>query len=447
MESAKDEPNLTDVGNAQRFIARHGHDLRYVAKWTRWLHWNGRCWEDDFQLEAEARFKETLSAMYADLGEIYEPERRKKLFAHIMSSEKASRVRGGVELARSEPGIAIQPDDLDTDPFLLNLNNCTYDLAAESPKTHNRKDLLTKTAPVDYIAGIGSPVWDGFLETVLPDPEIRRYIQQLVGYSLTAETGEQILPILYGSGSNGKSTFNETIKYMLGDYAQVAPASTFLDQREGIPNDIARLRSTRFVIASELNEGKRLNEALVKRLTGGDTIVARFMRGEFFEFQPTFKAWLSTNHKPDIRGTDEAIWRRVRLIPFTVTIPPEQRDNELKEKLRLEVPGILNWAIAGYLDWRANQLQTPTGVRAATLEYRAESDTIGSFITDRCHPQPEGWVRNGEIYDAYASWSRHNQGDPMSPKAFTQRMNERGYKQSRTPTARIWVGLELNEET
>ena len=444
VDLASRRTNLTDVGNAQRLIARHGHDLHYIHPWNRWMVWDGRRWIEDQTADAESRLKETLRALTADLSEIEDTKQRKAMLRHLLESERASRMQGALSLARSEPGIPLLPADLDPDPLLLNLRNCTYDLATEAPRSHKRDDLITKLAPVDHDEDATCPRWQLFLQRILPDPELRAFVARLVGYSLTGETGEQILPILYGSGANGKSTFNETIKNLLGDYAQVAPSSTFLDSRDSIPNDVARLRGTRFVIASETSEGKRLNEALVKRLTGGDTIVARFLRAEYFEFKPTFKAWLATNHKPEVRGTDEAIWRRLRLIPFTVTIPHAEQDKELKEKLAAELPGILNWALDGYQDWRANGVQPPAAVLAATADYRAESDTIGAFILDCCHDEPEGWIRNGEIYEAYAAWAKSNAGDPMSPKAFTQRMQEKGYKQHRTKTGRTWLEIELN---
>lgn len=445
--SGKPILNLTDVGNAQRLIERHGRSLRYLHRWSRWIYWSSNHWIEDHDGQVYAWFKETMKALAADAVEIADDKERKRTLRHALASEGAGRVRGGLEMARSEAGVPIQPEHLDSDPLLLNLRNCTYDLATETPKAHCREDLLTKIAPVDYEPEAHAPIWTEFVATILPDEAVRRYVQQLVGYSLTAQTGEQILPVLYGSGANGKTTMLETVRHMLGDYGQVAPASIFMDQKDGIPNDVARLRGTRFVMVSEIQEGKRLNEALVKRLTGGDTLSARFLYADYFEFKPDFKAWLATNHRPEIRGTDEAIWRRIRLIPFTVTIPPEQRDPDLQDKLKAELPGILNWALAGYQDWATHRLITPGAVVAATDDYRAESDAIGAFLADKTEettPGSGGWVRNGELYDAYVTWAKANAGDPMTPKAFTQRMLEKGYQQHRTgKNGRMWLDLEL----
>lgn len=437
--------NLTDVGNGKRLIGRHGENLRYLDLWNKWLHWDGRRWADDNTRQAEAWMKEAIQALAADAIEIADDKERKKLLRHALNSEGAGRIRGALDMAKSEAGIPIQPEDLDGDPLLLNLLNGTYDLATEQKRAHERTDQLTKIAPVAYDPAATAPLWDAFLERILPDEPVRRYVQQLVGYSLTAKTGEQILPILYGSGANGKTTFLETVRHMLGDYGQVAPASVFVDQKEGIPNDIARLRGARFVMVSEISEGKRLNEALVKRLTGGDTLTARFLRAEFFEFKPQFKAWLATNHKPEIRGTDEAIWRRIRLIPFTVTIPLPERDDDFPATLLDELPGILNWALAGYMDWNANRLVTPPSVLAATSDYRAESDAIGGFLAEQCSDVPEGWTRAGALHDAYTTWAKATGGDDLSPKMFGQRMAEKSYQGHRTrANGRIWLGIELN---
>jgi len=436
--------NLTDVGNGKRLIARHGENLRYLYLWNKWLIWDGQRWKPDDAGQTEAWHKETMRALAADAVEIADDKARKQTLRHALTSEGAGRVRAAMEMARSEPGIPIQPTDLDTDPLLLNLTNCTYDLATETAQPHTRTHLLTRMANVAYHPDAQAPLWENFLETVIPDPQVRRYLQQLVGYSLTASTGEQILPILYGSGANGKSRFLETIRNLLGDYGQVAPASVFIEQREGIPNDVARLRGSRLVMVSEISDGKRLNESLVKRLTGGDTLVARFMRSEFFEFTPEFKAWIATNHKPEIRGTDEAIWRRLRLIPFTVTIPEQDRDHDLQAKLNQEATGVLNWALAGYQDWTANGLQTPNAVLTATQDYRADSDLIGGFLAERTEHIPDGWCRNSEIHAAYNTWAAANGTEELSPKAFTQRMLEKGYRQHRTATnGRIWLETEL----
>lgn len=440
--------NLTDIGNAERLTQRHGENLRYLDLWNKWLTWDGQRWADDNIRQVQAWMKDAIRALAADSVEIADDKERKQLLKHALASESAGRIKGALEMAKAESGIPIQPSDLDPDPLLLNLRNGTYDLAVEAKRNHQRTDMLTKVCPVDYDQDAEAPLWHAFLERILPDEAVRRYIRQLVGYSLTAKTGEQILPILYGSGANGKTTFLETIRHMLGDYGQVAPASVFMDQKEGIPNDIARLRGARFVMVSEIGAGKRLNEALVKRLTGGDTLTARFLRAEFFEFKPQFKAWLATNHKPEIRGTDEAIWRRLRLIPFTVTIPEDERDDDFPATLLNELPGILNWALAGYMDWNANRLVTPPTVLAATGEYRAESDLIGQFIDEQCTTGgPELWVKAAEIYETYVAWTREMGSDTLSQQAFGRKLSEKDFEQHRTRSkGRVWLKIEVSSQ-
>ena len=257
------------------------------------------------------------------------------------------------------------------------------------------------------------------------------------------------MAIFYGPGANGKTTLIETVRSLLGDYGMQAPAETFLEKRDtGIPNDVARLRGARFVAATETAEGRRLNEALVKRMTGGDTIVARFMRGEWFEFPATFKVVLATNHRPEIRGTDEAIWRRIRLVPFTVTIPAEERDHELPAKLRAELPGILRWAVEGCLAWQRDGLDTPEAVVAATADYRSEMDLLGEFIEDCCIVDPNVRSKASDLYNRFNYWSdQSGQRVRLTQQAFGRRLNERGFDQSRSNSARWWVGVGIRDDS
>ncbi|HYU47276.1 MAG TPA: phage/plasmid primase, P4 family, partial [Terriglobales bacterium] len=249
---------------------------------------------------------------------------------------------------------------------------------------HCREDLLTKCLPIAYDPNAECPTWLDFLKTIMANnAALITFLQRAIGYSLTGDTSEQCLFIAHGSGSNGKSTFLEVLQALLGDYAESTPSASLLakDRHDGIPNDIARLRGARLVTAVEIGEGKRLNEELVKRLTGQDTMTARFLFAEFFDFHAEFKLWIACNHLPTIRGTDHAIWRRIRLIPFTVTIPDEQQDKKLPGKLQAELPGILRWAIQGCLAWQEQELSTPSEVIAATKDYRALMDVIGGVLS------------------------------------------------------------------
>jgi putative DNA primase/helicase len=353
-----------------------------------------------------------------------------------------------VELAKSEPGVPVTPERLDADPWVLNVCNGTLDLRTGHLRPHARADLLTKLAPVTYDPGALCPTWEAFLSRILAgDVALIRFVQKVIGYSLTGSTQEQCLFILYGAGANGKSTLIQTISALLGDYARQTPTESLLVQRgDGVRNDLARLQGARFVSAVEVEGGRRLAEALVKQLTGGDTITARFLYGEHFEFQPMFKLWLAVNHKPVVQGTDHAIWRRLRLIPFTVTIPAAEQDKRLTEKLRAELPGILRWAVEGCLAWQQEGLAPPTAVKRATGDYRAEMDVIAAFIRDCCVVEPQRQVSTSELYAEYRGWCEQMGESAVTQKAFGTALRERGCTPGRTSGGRLWVGIALREE-
>lgn len=441
--------NLTDVGNAERLVVRHGRDLRYCHPWGRWLVWDGKRWADDTTGEAVRRMKETLRFLAANANILEDEPTRRALLKFALASERDARLRAALALAQSEPGIPVLPDELDADPWLLNVRNGTIDLRTGALRPHDRGDLVTKLAPARYELDATSPLWEAALERWFAgDASLIEFVQKLVGYSLAGTTREQLLPLLYGPGENGKSSFVTMMLDLLGDYAQQTPTSTFLDRRgDAIPNDLARLRGARLVAAAETGESRRLNEALVKQMTGGDRISARFMRSEFFEFTPAFTPWLATNHKPEIRGTDHAIWRRIRLVPFTVTIGSQERDLELHEKLRGELDGILAWAIRGCLAWQSEGLQTPAAVEEATAEYRAEMDVLGRFLADCCRISEDAEVSSSALYTRYGYWCQENGEEPLSQRAIAGRLSARGHHSRRSTNGRrVWTGLELDDD-
>lgn len=437
---------LTDLANAQRLIADHGPTLKHIHPWNRWLHYTQGRWADDNTGHADQLAKQTIRALLSEAILIEDAKVRARRLKDIISSERAGRIRGMLELARSEPGIPAQPQDLDTDPWLLNIANGTLDLRTGELRQHNPDELITKQAPAQHDPKAACPTWDAFLQRILPEPQTRLFLQRAAGYTLVGGNPAQIMLILHGSGANGKSTFIETTLHLFGDYGQQAPPETFLTKRDGIPNDVARLRGARFVSAVEIAEGRRLNEPLIKRMTGGDTMTARFMRSEYFEFQPQFTPWLATNHKPEIKGTDEGIWRRIRLIPFDQTIPDNEQDGDLKPKLRNELPGILNWAIEGCLAWQHDGLGEPEAVRAATAAYRNDQDIIGGFIDDHCHLNTNATTLTGDLYRAYTDWARSSGTEAISAKAFGQKLTERGFEAGRTRHGRYWAGIALETD-
>ena len=422
--------NLTDLGNAERFVARHGEDVRYCFPWAKWLTWTGSRWERDDSGRVHRLAKETVRGIYAEAAAAEDEGRRKALARHATSSEAKNRIEAMLELAKSD--VPVSPDDLDADPWLLNAPNGTVDLKAGKLRPHRREDLLTKMVGAEYEPDAAAPAWRAFLERVLPSEELRGFVQRGSGYSATGDTSEQCMFINHGGGNNGKSTFQEALAEALGDYAMRAPTEMLMVRRSGgIPNDVARLKGARFVAASETEEGRHLAESLVKDLTGQDTITARFMRAEFFDFKPTHKLWLSTNHKPEIRGTDNAIWRRIRLVPWSVAIPPAERDRKLPEKLRAELAGVLAWIVWGCLDWRREGLGEPEEVRAATAQYRTEQDVLAAFLDECCVVRPEAWVRFADLYDAYAAWCEKSGEATENKRRFGNRLKERGFEPDR----------------
>jgi putative DNA primase/helicase len=447
--TGEDEPsfNLTDLGNAARLIHRHGENLRYCWLWGKWLVWGGKRWIKDDTGKVYRLAKETVASIYQEAATSPDEERRKALAKHAMRSEAGARVKEMVDLARSD--VPVMPDELDALPDLLNTESGTVDLRSGDLREHRREDLITKIALVEYRPGATAPAWEAFLERVLPSGELRSFVQRAVGYSATGDTSEQAMFINHGAGANGKSTFQEAISAALGDYAMRAPTEMLLVRRSGgVPNDVARLKGSRFVAASETEEGRRLAESLIKDLTGQDTITARFMRAEFFDFKPTHKLWLSTNHKPEIRGTDNAIWRRIRLIPWSVTITPAEQNKKLPTTLRRELPGVLAWIVRGCLEWRREGLQAPDEVRRATGEYRAEMDMLAGFLAECCELDTEHWDYAKDLYASYKRWCDETGERPETQRKFGGRLGERGFKRDRGGSrgAGIWRGLRLTEE-
>ncbi|MGH0035323.1 MAG: phage/plasmid primase, P4 family [Myxococcota bacterium] len=447
---------VSDVANAFRIAKGFREELRW-SPGLGWIVWTGKCWTRDeagalglasrlgrIVLQEAAQVSAGAAEADSEKHRATLTRQAEALTKWARESEKESRIRAALNLVR--PHLRIDEAELDAHSLLLNVENGTIDLETGALRPHRQDDYLTRLAPVEYDLRAKAPRWQAFLERILPGGELREFVQSAVGYSLTGLTGEQILLLLWGSGANRKSTFVETILALLGDYALRTPPDTLLAKRtDGIPNDVARLRGARFVSAVETDEGRRLSESRVKELTGGDTISARFMRAEFFDFRPVCKLWLATNHRPQVRGTDEAIWRRIRLVPFTETIPPEGRDRELPSRLRQELPGILAWAVRGCLEWQRPGLRPPPAVQVATEEYRAAEDVIGTFLDERCETGPPAsvWAPAAELYAAFIEWARSAGEEQLSQKRFGAALRERGLvseRRGKTRT-RIWRGV------
>jgi putative DNA primase/helicase len=435
----------TDLGNARRLVAMHGAGLRYVPQWGTWLVWDERRWRRDVKGVVFERAKDVVEALWREVAAESDSDRRKQLARWAAQSEAANRIEAMVKLARTEPGIAVEPDELDADPWLFNVANATVDLRSGALRRHQPGDLITKIAPVVFDPAAKCPTWLAFLERIIPDEAVRGFLQEAVGYALTGVTSEQVLFFLFGFGANGKSTLTETVQTMAGEYGRQAEPGLLLARQDPHPTGVADLMGARLVVATEVEEGRRLAEATVKQLTGGDRIRARFMRMDFFEFTPTHKLFLHGNHRPVVRGTDHAIWRRLRLIPFTVTIPREEQDKNLPIRLREELPGILSWALEGCLRWQRSGLTTPPAVMVATDDYRAEMDVLGSYLEEQCVVFEEAYVPAAALYRSYVAWCDANGEHALSQRRLGPALVERGFERRKHGSERRWhwfgVGL------
>jgi P4 family phage/plasmid primase-like protien len=439
---------LTETGNAERFRDRYGAQARFCHVWGSWLPYDGRHWKRDDTGAVRSWAKETVRSILAEAAGIEDDEERKKTAKWARDSEKASTRAALLINAQVEPGIPILPEQMDADPLLFNIQNGTVDLRTGQLRLHDPLNYITKLAPVYFDPEATCPTFLAFLERVLPDPDVRAFVRRAIGYSLTGEMCEQCLFFLYGGGANGKSTLLGVLQALMGDYArQAAPELLVSRGGDRHPTELADLFGARMVASIEVDEGKRLAETLVKQMTGGDKMKARFMRADFFEWTPTHKLFLAANHRPEIRGTDYAIWRRIHMVPFTVTIPKAERDGRLPAKLLAELPGILNWAIAGCLDWQRNGLGVPQAVRDATEEYRAEQDILADFLAERCVIDPQTWAAASDLYRAYSEWCDAGGTKPLSGTAFGTRLAERGHTTDRRQVGnkrvRVRLGLRL----
>jgi putative DNA primase/helicase len=449
----EDSFSFTDAGNAERLVRRHGADLRYCHVWKKWLTWNGTRWQEDTTGAVMRYAKATARAIATEETAGVKDD---KQFAQLLAWSKASlsqaRLKAMIDLAQSEPGIPIQPDDLDKDPWLLNCSNGTLDLKTGALRPHQQRDLLTKSTGIPYDPCATCPMWEAFLERVFDGKqELMSWVWKAIGYSLTGLTTEQCFFLCHGIGSNGKSTFLNMLRSLTGEYGEQATFETFLRQdRESVRNDLATLKGCRFVAALEMDQGRQLAESLVKALTGGDALTVRFLFSEFFTYTPQFKVWLAANHKPEIRGTDHAMWRRVRLIPFDVVIPENQQDKTLSEKLRGELPGILTWAVRGCLAWQEEGLEPPEAVKTATQAYKEESDRLSSFLAECCIVQPDLRTPAGNLFAAYQEWLKTNgEKDGLNQTQFGRALNERGFQKDNDEVTRRVVrhglGLRVSE--
>lgn len=448
------ERRLTEGGNAERFVTLFGEEVRYVDEAGIWFVWDGSRFQRDSVREVDGLAKQVVLELYADAIKETDQSLRRALADHGKKSDSSHAKRAMLELARSDRTIARRLEDFDRRTDLLTVDNGTLDLSTGELLPPSREHQSTRLAPVEYDPAAVCPRWMDFLWTVFRErPHLIRYVQKAVGYSLTGDQTEQCLFLLFGLGANGKSTFLETLRQMLGDYGHTAKTETVLlsrDERSHTPRpDLLDLRGRRMVTASEVVEGKHFNEALVKSMTGGEELNARALYGSSaITFVPTHKLWLGVNHLPVIRGDDEGIWRRIRVIPFDVTIPETDRDPGLPHALRAEWPGILAWAVQGCRAWRAERLGTPPAeVTRATTTYREESDALADFLAERCRLGEGARATGGVLYAAYKGWAVDSGLRPVSKNLFAGKLNTKGFVASKSHGTMVYHGIALAQLT
>jgi putative DNA primase/helicase len=418
------------------FVETHSDRFRYVDEWGQWMEYDGTRWGKD------------KTTHVFDLARLI--CREIAVAANDAGAKKiaSARTRAAVvSLAQSDRKIVATSDQWDADPWLLNTPDGVVDLKNGKMREHRASDYMIKMSRVAPNAKCQTPLWQKFLDRSVPDRELQRYLQRAVGYALTGLTIEEVLFFLWGDGRNGKGVFVNTIAWIMGDYHEQSSMDTFVvSTTERHPTDLAKLRGARLVTATETEEGKRWDEAKIKMLTGSDPITARFMRADFFTYQPQFTLLISGNNKPGLRSVDAAIRARLKLIPFTVYIPPEERDLHLKEKLKAEAPGILAWAIRGCIDWQRSGMHEPKIVIDATNQYLAAEDTFKLWLDDECVVGEGQWESAGQLYASWQEWAAaHGEKYIINSKRFNQKLEAGGFEQDRRGKGRTrgYTGLAL----
>lgn len=450
-EKKKDSPprSWDDTGNADRFMDRYGELVKYSFTDKTWMVYNGSYWSVDDTGQIHSLVDRVVDDMKTEKlvvppdSKLSADDAEKKFHDHI----KKARSNAGKKAMMDElkHRVPVLHGEFDSDKTLLNVANGFVDLTSGILREHDIQKLFSRQAAVEYTDTIDAPEWTQFLNQIFnDDKELIDYVQKAVGYSLTGSTKEQVMFILYGNGRNGKSIFIDTIADTLGNYARSMQADSIMvkNNSSAANSDIARLEGARLVTSSEPNDGLRLDEGLVKQLTGGDTVTARYLYGKEFEFKPEFKLWLATNHKPIIRGTDDGIWRRLMLVPFAVKIPDNRVDKDLKYKLQREEVGILNWAVEGALKWQREGLKPPASVVEASQAYRNEMDVTAEFMEECCNVGKHEMARSSDLYRRYKDWANENSQYLMNSTKFGKEMADK-FTKKRDSRGIYYVGLSL----
>jgi len=412
--------------------------------------WDGKRWSKNRGGALVLYAVETARAIFRDAERVADEDEQKNIAEWALRSQSLERLKAMWTLTKAD--LAISPEELDTDPMLLNVENGTLDLRTGSLRPHNPEDLITKLAPLEFDITAKAPTFYKFLKQILVDKELISFVQRYLGYSLTGSTKEHAMAVLHGVGKNGKSTLVELIMDLMGDYSAVANPNALMQQKYGdatVQYQLAELTGVRFVGISETKRDVKLEESVVKQITGNDTISARSPYGKPFGYRPQFKIWFSTNHKPEIPDGSEAIWDRLRLIPFDKRFEGKNADTDLPEKLREELPGILAWEVMGCVEWYQQGLGSAAAVDRATAAYRSETDVIERFINEVCTLGEGLKVEKQEMFEAYERWCIDEDEEPKTPKSFTGLMLEKGvvknFEDGKSNGKRIWKRITLRE--
>jgi putative DNA primase/helicase len=441
-----------DTSRTDRLVESLDNGMRYIPDWKSWVYWDGERWsKESGDYEIHQRIAELQAALMEEANTTVGQTEQKEAFSVAMAARSKKAIDAMIALTKTRVGVKANTTEFDSNPWLFGVANGAIELKTGQFRATKKEDLILNKSPISFDASAKCPQWLEFLEQILPAQELRDFIQRMIGYSMTTMTTEQVLFFLYGTGMNGKSTFMEVVEKIFGDYAWHTNASLFLADKFNSDHSpaIASLVEKRLVVGAEVPTSARINENIIKDLTGSDILNARKLYCEAFQFKPTHKLFFVGNHKPTIKGTDTGMWRRMRLIPFTVQIPEEKRDTGIVERLRLENAGILNWAIEGCLKWQKEGLGNPPCVKDATDSYREDEDIIGEFITEEC--KMEGDVFKDDLFRAFDLWCqarghRYVQGT----KAVAERMRSapgvgEGRKKHKGIARRFWSGISLTD--
>jgi len=428
----------SDLSNTERFIQWFGGDLRYMVG-RGWHFWNGEIWQPDAEAVAIECAKDTAVLMLRQINEIEDEKKRKAAIKWAKQSQSISKLRAIVSLAESDNRMRLPQAHFNRDPWALNCANGTINLKNGKLTDHERLDYCTRMSPAKYGAALEEDsLWLTFLREVTGgDKELEGYLQRVAGYCLTGSIAEKCFFFCYGGGDNGKSVFIEVLHALTGDYSLALSTETLAKKKygnQGIPNDIARLNGPRLATVSETGKGQEWNDALIKDLTGGDIITARFLNQEFFDFRPQCKLIIRGNNKPEVTDNSSGMWKRIQLIPFEVQISPDKQDKELREKIvRRELGGVLQWAVEGCIQWQIKGLAAPDSITAAGEAYRAEMDILGEYIKNRLNYNASNPMSESAslIYEDYKKWCEGEASDPYSQTKFGREMSARGYKRVR----------------